>query len=235
MNLSMLLKAKESGAEILLVYATIGENGRIFGQRVSKEVAGPTRLAEINSVVKYLGLPPIILLDAPDVALRDPVTQVPSRDPVPVLREHWNTSAMESRLASIAADFKPDAVVTLGLAQDAHSGHKSIRIVTESLFKSGRMGPKAIALYAIDEGWRVNGPGETGLDTLEFNSARRSRAFERSFADVIFEVELLHASQHVNHKRREPEVQRLHLISGRHLPLFAKLFGARHCRGAAVP
>lgn len=204
---------KEQGFEIHAAYATFGEEGRIFGKQSSKEETTQVRKQELELAARALGITKVIYLGAPDVALRDPITQKPSRDSLPILRDYWNQSEISHKLEEEAESFKPDVILSMSLSPDSHSGHKAIRLITENIFRQGHLGPRAKSFYAIDEGDRITGEHERGSEVLHFSLDAISPLTGRTYGEMAREVESLHASQHLSLPVR-PRHEELVFVSG---------------------
>lgn len=231
MAAGMLIRMREKGIEIQGIYATLGEEGRVFGKRLSREETAKIRRQELVTATNVLGFSKTLVLDAPDIALRDPITNIPSRDAGLILRDHWDIRKINDQIQNFAERFQPDVVITMSLSNDSHSGHKAIRLITQNLFQQKRLGPNAKSLYSIDEGDRVRGSHERGLETLSFSLDTVSEIASRSYAHVVHEIENLHASQFAIDRPLRMASESIVLVNGSPDKDLTSLFGKRYCKG----
>jgi LmbE family N-acetylglucosaminyl deacetylase len=230
MAAGQLSRLKERGFEIHAVYATRGENGRIFGKQLSANKTAQIREEEMKLTAEKMGIASVTYLDAPDIALRNPKTGIPTRDPFGILQRYWNTKKISDRLRIVAERIQADIVISMSFSPGAHGAHKAIRIITQNLFRLLRLGTRAKSFYAIDEGNRIQGAHEQGEMSLRFPLSEKSMVSGRTYGEMVRDFESLHASQRLITAKTQREYEELVLVDGVEHTKLTRALETNSCR-----
>jgi LmbE family N-acetylglucosaminyl deacetylase len=156
---SVIMRLVEAGDSVSAVYLTRGEGGRDQANQPSAELAA-IRTAELERAGKLYGYKHLYQLKAPDNPLRDPITQIPSRDASRFLSPDgpWNVAEIKNEIEKIANIEKPEVVITFVPDQpETHAHHRATAALVEQEYNEHRLGPDVEGLFGFYEDSIVSG------------------------------------------------------------------------------
>ena len=165
----LLGRLRERGVTVNAIYVTDGEGGKVIvrdakgklkrdrkGQpmtrALSRKGVSAIREGELAVAARRFGFGEVIRLKEPDAPARGKNGK-PGTDVRAFRRaKHWNVGRIKKEIASHAAQFQPDIVVTmLPKHRKIHAHHKLVGQIVLELNNRGRLGPRAKGIYGIQE------------------------------------------------------------------------------------
>lgn len=150
---SVIMRLVEAGDSVSAIYLTRGEGGRDQSNQISAELAS-TRTAELEHASELYGFKHLYQLKIPDDPLRDPVTQIPSRDASRFLSPDgpWNDAEIKGEIEKIADVEKPEIVITFFPDQPGtHAHHRATAALVDQQYQEHRLGPHVEGVFGFYE------------------------------------------------------------------------------------
>jgi LmbE family N-acetylglucosaminyl deacetylase len=201
---SVIMRLVEAGDTVSAIYLTRGEGGRDQTNHASAELA-TTRTAELERAGQLYGYKHLYQLKFPDNPLRDPITQIPSRDVSRFLSPDgpWNVAEIKNEIEKIADVEKPEIVITFFPDQPGtHAHHRATAALVDQQYNEHRLGPNVEGVFGFYEDPVASGAKSKlplAADRIEFSplllSLSNGPYRGRPYGEVGTKAALAHTSQ----------------------------------------